>query len=141
VVDGEQGGISKSVGWNGSGGFRFFKLGAPIFTAEGIIHPDVKFKTLAAHVWFCETGIPFNPKSKSPFLGEYKEIGYYLLFNGILGDKRPEAGNVLTNQILKELPKYKGPKVIYGELSMLGRDKLRQLNITFKQIPYDVRAY
>lgn len=141
VIDGEGGGISKLVNWNGGGGFRFYQLGAPIFTPEGVIHPDVRFKTLAAHIWFCETRTPLKAASKSPFLGEDKNIGYYLLFNGILGDKRPEAGNVLTKQVLKDLPKFNGPKVVYGELSLLSKEKMRQLNITFKQIPYDVRAH
>jgi len=71
VVDGEQGGISAGVNWKGGGGFRFYQLGAPIFTAEGVIHPDVKFKTLASHVWFCETKLPFKGGSKSAFLGEH----------------------------------------------------------------------
>ena len=31
VIDGEQGGISKSVGWQGGGGFRFYRLGPPVF--------------------------------------------------------------------------------------------------------------
>lgn len=31
VVDGEQGGISKSVNWQGGGGFRFYELGEAIF--------------------------------------------------------------------------------------------------------------
>jgi len=140
VVDGEQGGISEAENWKGGGGFRFFKLGAPIFTPEGVINPDVRFKTLAAHIWFCETETPLKKVSKTAFLGEHSGTGYYLLFNGILGDKRPDKGNVLTKLVLKELPKHSGPKVIYGELSLLSKERLKQLNITFKQIPYDVRA-
>ncbi len=31
VIDGEQGGISQAVGWQGGGGFRFLALGAPDF--------------------------------------------------------------------------------------------------------------
>jgi len=48
---------------------------------------------------------------------------------------------VLTKQVLKDLPKFSGPKVIYGELTSLSKERMKQLNITFKQIPYDVRAY
>ena len=53
VIEGEQGGISKSVGWQGGGGFRFYRLGPPVFDEDGRIQPDVHFPVLAAHVWFC----------------------------------------------------------------------------------------
>src|SRR5690606_7648304 len=59
VIDGEQGGISESVGWKGGGGFRFYRLGAPVFDEQGHINPGVRFGALAAHVWFCETGTPY----------------------------------------------------------------------------------
>jgi adenine-specific DNA-methyltransferase len=65
---------------------------------------------------------------------------YYLLYNGILGDKRPDGGNVLTRKVLAELAEHDGPKVIYGESSRLNSTVLKQLGITFKQTPYDVKA-
>ncbi len=51
VVGGEPGGISQAVGWQGGGGFRTLQLGAPLFDAQGDIHPDVRFDDLAAFVW------------------------------------------------------------------------------------------
>ena len=42
-------------------------------------------------------------------------VAYYLLYNGILGDKRVNGGNVLTSKIFDGLPEHTGPKVIYGE--------------------------
>jgi adenine-specific DNA-methyltransferase len=38
VIAGEPGGISAAVNWQGGGGFRFLRLGAPIFGADGC-HP------------------------------------------------------------------------------------------------------
>lgn len=141
VVDGEQGGISETVGWQGGGGFHFYKLGSPVFDEEGRINPAVRFAHLAAHVWFAETRTPLaHPRRKSPLLGVHEGVGYYLLFNGILGDKRPDGGNVLTRRLLAELPAHDGPKVIYGESSRLSKESLLQLGITFKQTPYDVKA-
>jgi len=141
VVDGEQGGISEAVGWKGGGGFHFYKLGSPIFDEEGRINPVVRFAHLAAHVWFAETRTPLpHPRRRSPFLGVHDGVAYYLLFNGILGDKRPDGGNVLTRRVLAELPAHDGPKVIYGESSRLSKESLLQLGITFKQTPYDVKA-
>ena len=64
VIDGEQGGISKAVGWGQAkdgqpfqgGGFRFMRLGPTVFDEAGRIHPAVRFATLAAFIWQQETG-------------------------------------------------------------------------------------
>lgn len=140
VIDGEQGGISKSENWQGGGGYRFYHLGEPIFTAEGSINPNVQFGTLASHIWFAETGTPWNKTEHSPLLGIYNETAYYLLFNGILGDKSVTGGNVLTSRILNQLTPYTGKKIIYGEASRFEATRLKTLGITFKQIPYDIKA-
>ena len=141
VVDGEQGGISEAVGWKGGGGFRFYQLGSPIFDEHGRINPAIRFPHLAAHIWFSETRTPLSLKRKrSPLLGVHEGTAYYLLYNGILGDKRPDGGNVLTRKLLAELPPHDGPCVIYGESSQISAPALKQLGITFKQTPYDVKA-
>ncbi len=139
VVDGEQGGISKTVGWQGGGGFHYYRLGPTVFDEHGAIRPDIRFTELAAHVWYLETHTPWIKRRKSPLLGIHNGTAYYLLYNGILGDRRPRGGNVLTGLILAELPEHDGPKVIYGESSRLGTSRLQKEAITFKQIPYDVR--
>jgi adenine-specific DNA-methyltransferase len=140
VIDGEQGGISEAMNWKGGGGFRFYRLGASVFDESGKINEKIRFGTLAAHVWFCETKTPLTKKAKSPLLGIHDGTAYYLLFNGILGDKRPDGGNVLTGRVLQDIPVFDGPKVIYGETSRLGAERLRTGKITFKQIPYDIKA-
>ena len=215
VIDGEQGGISQAVNWQGGGGFRFMRLGAPIFDADGCIHPEVRFATLAAFVWQQETGTAFDPAHATPgtpHLGTHSvfdsyerlpdgrlepispeelpptrqappipspqgELGlqaagpaapgvaappepvpapapvlrsrtaYYLLFNGILGDKRPASGNVLTSAVLDALlelhartPHPEAPLVVYGEACRLGEARLGLARVTFKHIPYDVKA-
>lgn len=65
-----------------------------------------------------------------------------LLFNGIIADSRPERGNVLTtavwNDIRKLLPRDRRETVIYGEASRFSASRLKDLEITFKQIPYDI---
>ncbi|TWI01785.1 adenine-specific DNA-methyltransferase [Luteimonas cucumeris] len=141
VVEGEQGGISEAVGWNGGGGFRFYKLGVPVFDENGHIREGIRFEHLAAHVWFAETGTARSTRTKKEaFLGEHGGIGYYLLFNGILGDDSKSGGNLLTRRVLRSLPKFDGPKVIYGEACTLPEEQLRELDITFRQTPYDIKA-
>lgn len=143
VVEGEQGGISKAVDWQGGGGFRFFKLGEPVFDAYGKLNHDIKFAALAAHIWYAETKTPLAKSAGSALLGVDDGTAYYLLYNGILGDRRPQGGNVLTSRVLAELPgigDHAGPVTIYGESCRLGPSRLAEHNITFKQIPYDVKA-
>ncbi|MDO8775472.1 MAG: site-specific DNA-methyltransferase [Burkholderiaceae bacterium] len=173
VIEGEQGGISQAVNWQGGGGFRFLRLGEPMFNADGSIHPAVRFDTLASFVWMQETGEPLalpdshtlSPPStssgqakpspargegkkkhegnKTPLLGVHDGRGIYLLFNGILGDKRPASGNVLTNEVLAAIGRicpHDGAKIIYGEACRLGAARLAAAEVTFKHIPYDVKA-
>ena len=37
-------------------------------------------------------------------MGVYEGTAYVLLYNGILGDRRPAGGNVLTANVLAPLP-------------------------------------
>lgn len=140
VIDGEQGGISEALGWKGGGGFRFYRLGEPVFDETGHVAPGIRFAPLAAHLWFVETGFPFSGQADSPFLGSHDGTGYYLLYNGVLGDKRPNGGNVLTSRILDTLPPFDGPKVIFGEGCRLSAQRLKHERIIFRQIPYEIKA-
>jgi adenine-specific DNA-methyltransferase len=202
VLDGEQGGISKAVNWVGGGGFRFMRLGEPVFDDRGRINPAVRFATLAAFVWQQDTGTALDlaaSKPGTPHIGTHyifnsalgnkyavysqieplkqgetadlafqappelpepapevpqtpKGTAYYLLYNGILGDKRPASGNVLTRDVLAALLELhaqvladapEGAEldlIVYGEACRLGEERLKQAKVTFRHIPYDVRA-
>ena len=124
------------------GGFRYCTLGAPLFDDSGNIAGEVRFAGLAAHVYFIETGEPLPKKAtgKSPLLAVNNGIAVYLLYNGILGDKTVNGGNVLTGPVLKKLAPHDGPRVIYGEGCRLGKARLRRENIVFKQIPYEIKV-
>jgi site-specific DNA-methyltransferase (adenine-specific)/adenine-specific DNA-methyltransferase len=124
------------------GGFRYCTLGNPLFDETGNIHSEVKFGDLAAHVYFSETGepLPKRKNGKTPLLGVHNGIAIYLLYNGILGDKRVDGGNVLTGPILQSLPAHDGPRVIYGEGCRLGAARLRREGISFRQLPYEIKV-
>lgn len=144
VVEGEQGGISDAVGWKGGGGFRYFKLGERAFDESGRIHPSIRFATLAAYLWFLDTGAPHPAgRFESPLLGVHGDTASFLLFNGILGDRRPDGGNVLTRQVLDHLvaltPAHRGLRVVYGEASRLSTARSKQAGVEFRQIPYEIR--
>lgn len=144
VVEGEQGGISEAVGWKGGGGFRYYKLGERTFDEDGRIHPSIRFATLASYLWFLDTGAPHaNGRFDSPLLGVHGETAIFLLYNGILGDRRSDSGNVLTRQVLDHLsslaPGHRGPRVVYGEASRLSVARMKDAGVDFRQIPYEIR--
>ena len=148
MIEGEQGGISKSVGWQGGGGFRFYRLGPPVFDADGCIRQGIEFPVLAAHLWFGETNQPWDGDGASPLLGLHNGCAYALLYNDILGDKRASGGHVLTRatlaairkDIARKQPSFNGLLTIYGEQSRLTPATLERERIVFKQMPYDVKA-
>ena len=153
VIEGEQGGISKVMDWEGGGGFRFCRLGKPLFDEHGDIAEEVTFADLARHVFFTETGSPMpkEPRRSNPLLGAFEDRAIYLLFNGVLGDKRPDGGNVLTAAVLAELPEPpasalrasgggRPTRVVYGEGCRLGVARLKREGVVFKQVPYEVKV-
>lgn len=144
VIDGEQGGISEAAGWSGGGGFEFYRLGEPVFDETGALQPGIPYQYLAAHIWFSEFGRASAQAPNGPYLGNDDERGLALLYNGVLGDKRPDGGNVLTSATLRIVREaaagFDGPLTIYGEASRLGAERLRAERVTFKQTPYEVRT-
>ena len=156
VVDGEQGGISKAMKWNGGGGFRFYELGEPLLDERGQIAESIPYEVLAAHIWWQDTGTAWGASkgAKGTVLGIHDGVAYALLYNGILHDRSVNGGNVLTRQTLGvikddidgamgasrptdgELPYRK--LVVYGEWNKLGEERLKEEKIEFRQTPYDV---
>ncbi len=137
----KQNGTSEKVEGLG-GGFRYCKLGEPLFDRYGNVGEGVTFKQLAYHIFFSETGVPLKENSKldTPLIGKYKGVAYYLLFNGILDDKTVNGGNVLTSKVLESLPKYNGDKIIFGMASRLNTTRLKKEKIIFKQIPVEIKT-
>ena len=125
------------------GGFRYCTLGDPLFNESGNIRSSVAFSDLAAHVFFAETGAPLPKRvsGKTPLLGvDGGNKAVYLLFNGVLGDRRPGGGNVLTSEILRCLPSHKGLKIVYGEGCRLSKPRLKREGVVFRQVPYEIRV-
>jgi site-specific DNA-methyltransferase (adenine-specific)/adenine-specific DNA-methyltransferase len=124
------------------GGFRYCELGEPLFDESGKIRETVRFSDLARHVYFAETGepLPRERVTKSPFIGECRGVGIYLLFNGILDDKSAQGGNVLTRSVLAKLPKFDGQKVVYCAGCLIGKDRLQAERILIHQTPYEIKV-
>jgi site-specific DNA-methyltransferase (adenine-specific)/adenine-specific DNA-methyltransferase len=141
VAEGYKNAKGESVDGLG-GGFRYCELGEPLFDESGKIRETVSFADLARHVYFTEMGepLPRERVTKSPFIGECRGVVIYLLFNGILGDKSAQGGNVLTRSLLAKLPKFDGQKVIYCAGCLLGKDRLQAERILIRQTPYEIKV-
>jgi adenine-specific DNA-methyltransferase len=125
------------------GGFRYCELGEPLFDERGQIRDTVKFADLARHVFFTATGepLPRERVGRSPLLGVTSaNVAVYLLYNGILKDKTPDGGNVLTALTLEHLPQHNGPRLVYAAACRLSEARLRREGIEFRQTPYAIRT-
>ena len=127
------------------GGFRYCRLGVPLFNEFGDIDTAVAFSDLAAHVFFSETGAPILSQmdGSTPYLGKYGDKAIYLLFTpGQKGMSREFADNVLTPATLLALPAppegFEGARIVFAEGCTVSPDRLKAEGVVFKQIPYQI---
>jgi adenine-specific DNA-methyltransferase len=141
--------LKKAIGEDAQckSGFRFCTLGEPLFDADGNVSPAVTFQDLAAHVFFCETGSPIPRRAEvgSSLIGTFQGRVIYLLHCAeAVGVASAKAGNVLTGSVLDTLPKpaadFAGNRIVYGEGCTVPEERLSQLGVTFKQIPYQIEG-
>ena len=127
------------------GGFRFCRLGQPLFDEFGDVAGEVTFPDLAAHVFFAETGAPIPARASGPLLGAHGDRAVYLLFDAAHpGTPREAAGNVLTPARLADLPPppdgFDGQRVVYAEGCTVSADRLKAAGVVFRQIPYQIEG-
>lgn len=123
------------------GGFHYATVGKSLFAANGHINPEVTFAEMARFVWFMETGtLLASKRPSSSLLGVHEGRAVYLLYNGILKDKSTGGGNTLTSPLLAVLPPHEGPKTVYGTRCLIRPERLRGLQLAFKQLPYELKV-
>ncbi len=127
------------------GGFRYCRLGVPLFNEFGDIDGDVSFPDLAAHVFFAETGAPIPAKAQvgNAYLGKHGNKAVYLLYaQEQQGIPREAFGNMLTPDALVGLPPppagFEGARIVYAEGTTVSPDRLKAEGVVFKQIPYQI---
>lgn len=148
VIDGyEKGGNPEKLIKGLGGGFRYCRLGVPLFNEFGDIEGGVTLSDLAAHIFFSETGSPLPRKTDAtdPLIGIHKGKAIYLLFSPAeQGFPREAAGNVLTPDALADLleptNEFEGTRVIYAEGCTVSSERLKSENVFFRQIPYQIEA-
>ena len=131
VIDGEQSGISKVVQWHGGGGYKFYRLGGTLYDDNGLLNKNVNAKELGAFIFYKETQTSISGDSVLPFLGTIDGVSYYLLYSA-------DNDTCLNLSSYKKLNVKEGKKVIYADICRMNSRKLREEQIEFKQIPYDL---
>jgi len=114
-------------------GFQYYTLANPLFDEEGKIDREHTFEDLASYIYFTETKTILDKKQiEKSFIGEHLNTKYYLIF-------KTKPNNKLDSKFLAL--KEKGRKVIYADNCTLSEDDLEKYDITFKQIPYEIRVF
>ncbi|HAX18135.1 MAG TPA: type III restriction endonuclease subunit M [Actinobacteria bacterium] len=117
------------------GGFQFMNLDTELFNAHGLINDNISYTDLARYIFFSETKLDLKEKAmKDYFIGENNGAEYYLVF-------KQGKENILNEKIVSKLKKTDKKKVVYADNCTLDSDMLNEHGITFKQIPYEVRAF
>lgn len=117
------------------GGFQFMNLDTELFNAHGLINDDISYTDLARYIFFSETKLDLKEKAmKDYFIGDNNGAEYYLVF-------KQGKENILNEKIVSKLKKTDKKKVVYADNCTLDSDMLNERGITFKQIPYEVRAF
>ena len=126
------------------GGFQFMNLDTELFDAHGLINDDITYIDLARYIFFSETKLDLKEKAmKDYFIGERNGTEYYLIYKqgkeNILNEK---TASKLKKPVLKGFNSgAEKEKIVYADNCTLDSDTLDELNIIFKQIPYEVRGF
>ena len=129
----------------GTGGtFSYYHVGETFLEKQ-----EIPFSEMAQLLFFKETGTPMavdialslvegdrpsydacnaDEKRRRAFLGSADGVGVYLL----------NSDDILTEDLIDRLPPHDGSKVIHCGGTQLTEATLKQLGITFRQMPYNL---
>ncbi|WP_197234054.1 site-specific DNA-methyltransferase [Priestia endophytica] len=123
------------------GGFSFYELGEPLFDDYGRLSPDITYEQLVHHIYYTETKepIPSIINAEQFLLGKTENMAIYFLYDK---EKVGEFNTKILDLNLETLKiiKHKGPKVIFGSSCTLSKQRLKEEDITFKQVPYELKV-
>lgn len=126
------------------GTFSYYHVGETFLEKQ-----EIPFSEMAQFLFFKETGTPMavdtvvslvegdrpsysacnaNEKYKRAFLGSADGVGVYLL----------NSDDILTEDLIDRLPPHNGSRVIHCGSTRLTEATLKQLGITFRQMPYNL---
>lgn len=116
-------------------GFEYLDLNGELFNKDGYINEKAAYVDLASYIYYTETKNYTELSTiKSPFVGKLGNTNYYLVFNEL-------RENVLNEKLFSELKAVTGSKVVFADKTLIDEEDLQKHNITFKQIPYELKKF
>ncbi len=116
-------------------GFEFCELGKTLFDESGQIENTCDFDQFAKYIYFTETKTNIDSgQINRNFIGESGGTEYYLIY-------KEKYQNILNKSFLSKINKNKNKKIVYADRCLVDNDLLKEMNIEFKQIPYEVKIY
>jgi adenine-specific DNA-methyltransferase len=128
VIDGEQGGVSKSVDWQGGGGFRFFELGESLIQkdkwGQEIINKNFNAEMLAQALCKIE-GFIYAPSKEEFFIHGHSTENDFIYV----------TTNFMTAEYLKSISEQLGEKRSLLICCKGFESSAEFSNLTVKKIP------
>jgi adenine-specific DNA-methyltransferase len=113
------------------GGFQYCELSEELFNEFGLLNEKITFNMIAKHIYFTEFGVALKEdqiNEKKFFAGKFKNKALY-----IYPDKK------FTRKDLNNLSKDFREFIIYADSTTLSTDQLKEFNITFKKLPFEIK--
>lgn len=121
--------------------YRIANLGKSIIDESNKINKEIGYMDLAYYIFFNEMQIPMKASIiERPFIYKSKEKSIVLLYNG--QDDFDKIDECLDMKMLRSLIRKVSDGcniIIYGKSCIIEHEDLYKNNITFKQIPYDIK--
>lgn len=127
-------GEGKNAAEGTGGGFEFYELGEPLFDGE-YLNEKQPTERIRQYIFYTETRQPLPPAAagNNPYLlGTHNNVDYYFYYE-------KERVTELDMSFVRAMEHGAEQYVVYADVCLLTADILRQLNITFRQIPRDFR--
>ncbi len=131
VIDGYGEG-DKAVEGTG-GGFQFYHLGLPLLIDNKYLNEEVPEEKIREYVYFTETKEEYVPCADEPhLLGTHLQASYYFYYE-------KAQLTTLDRGFLSTIQTKSEEYTIYADVNQLGEEEMKNLHITFKKIPRDIK--
>lgn len=118
------------------GSFDFYEIGAALFEKDGSLNAGAPLEQIREYIWYSETGKENPPCSADEkyLLGVDGDTAYYFCWE-------PNESCVLDWAFLSTIKTQAENYVVYAGNCLLSEEQLEEHNVTFRQIPNDVRKF
>jgi adenine-specific DNA-methyltransferase len=119
----------------GTGGdFTYYTLGEPMFLEDEMLNESLGEEAIRQYVWYTETQAPYVKPKPRYLMGIHQDTAYYFYYEA-------QRATTLDEAFLRTLDGQSSQYIIYADMSLLGEQLMKKLNIIFKKIPRDITRF